>query len=169
MQRPRKLQNFEIAVVGLGNLLLGDEGFGVHFIRYLKTFHSLPPSVELIDGGCLGLRILDLFREKEALIVIDILLAKSPPGTIKTLSWEEIKNLGTAKLASGHQVGIKEALALAELIGIKPKYFKAFGVVPAHLGVGTELSPALKERLPVLAEMVLAEIKNLAGEADTRR
>ncbi|HHI97110.1 MAG TPA: hydrogenase maturation protease, partial [Thermodesulfatator atlanticus] len=91
MQRPRKLQNFEIAVVGLGNLLLGDEGFGVHFIRYLKTFHSLPPSVELIDGGCLGLRILDLFREKKALIVVDFLLAKSPPGTIKTLSWEEIK------------------------------------------------------------------------------
>ncbi len=169
MQKPKKLQNFEIAVVGLGNLLLGDEGFGVHFVRYLKTYYSFPPLVELIDGGCLGLRILDLFREKEALILIDIFLAKSPPGTIKTLSWEDIKKLGTAKLASGHQVGIKEALSLAELTGLKPKYFKAFGIVPAQLGVGTELSPVLRERLPVLAEMVLAEIKNLGGRAEMRR
>ena len=151
----------KIGVVGLGNILLGDEGFGVHFIRYLEE-KSLPPGVELIDGGCLGLRLLDLLREKEGLFLVDVFLDEAAsPGTIRAFSWEELKALPQNTLASAHQVGVKEALCLAEIQGLKPRYFKAYGVVPERLELGTDLSPTLSAKLSVLATLILKDLENL--------
>ncbi len=150
----------KIGVVGLGNILLGDEGFGVHFIRYLEE-KPLPSGVELIDGGCLGLRLLDLLREKEGLFLVDVFLAEAPPGTIRAFSWEELKALPQRTLASAHQFGVKEALCLAEIEGLRPRYFRVYGVVPERLGLGTELSPTLSAKLPVLASLLLKDLEKL--------
>ncbi len=156
-----KTETLRVAVVGLGNLLLGDEGFGIHLIRYLETNFPPLPGVEIIDGGCLGLKLLDLMREKEALLLVDVYLSEEPPGTVRIFSWEELKKLPTKNLASAHQWGIKEALSLAELEGLKPYFFKVYGVVPERLGLGTELSPTLAQKIPIVAKQILKELKEL--------
>jgi len=147
----------KVTVVGLGNILLGDEGFGVHFVRHLaKT--SFPFEIELIDGGCTGINLLHFFREREAVFLVDVFLADDPPGTIKLFSWEEIEALPSNVLVSGHQYGVKEALALARLMDLKPRRFKTLAVVPASLKPGLYLSPPLKKALRRAEKILLEEL-----------
>ncbi|NPA48724.1 MAG: hydrogenase maturation protease [Thermodesulfobacteria bacterium] len=157
-----------IGIVGLGNLLLGDEGFGVHLIRSLERQFVFPPQVELIDGGCLGLKLLDLLREKEGLLLIDVFLADAPPGTWRTFSWEELKDFGPAQFASAHQTGVREALFLAELEGLKPKFFRAYGIVPERLAPGTELSPVLASQMGPLIASLVEDLTSLRFEIRRR-
>ncbi|OAG26906.1 HyaD/HybD family hydrogenase maturation endopeptidase [Thermodesulfatator autotrophicus] len=145
-------------VIGLGNILFKDEGFGVHLLRYLEKNFSFPENVSLIDGGCAGLSLINLMREKDTVFIIDVYLSDSPPGTLKVFSWEEIENLGGQHFASVHQFGVKDALGLARLHHIKPKIFRAYAVVPENMELGTELSPTLKKVLPSVAEKIISDL-----------
>jgi len=152
---------FSVAIIGLGNLLLGDEGFGVHLIRHLEKSYRFPHGVELVDGGCLGLGLLDHLREKEALILVDVFLSEAPPGTLQIFTWEDLKAFSPAALASAHQIGIKEALYLAELEGLTPSFFKVFALVPERLETGTSLSPSLSKELDRVSSLIVEEVQRL--------
>ncbi len=150
-----------LALVGLGNILLGDEGFGVHFIRHLKQEFCFPEGVDLIDGGCAGLGLLNLIRDYKTVILFDVLLKKAPPGTIYVLEMDALENLPSSSLASAHQIGVKDALALARFSSVGPEKLWAYAVVPKDLSPGVGLSAELREAFFPLQKRLFTDLKTL--------
>ncbi|WP_022854123.1 hydrogenase maturation protease [Thermodesulfatator atlanticus] len=149
------------AIIGLGNILFKDEGFGVHLVRYLMNHYRFPVNCQVIDGGCAGLSLLDLMRGNDLVFIIDVYLSQEdPPGSYKIFSWNDIENLKGNNFASVHQFGVKDALGVARLQGIVPEVFKTYAVVPENMDLGLELSPTLAKVLPLLAEKVVSDLTN---------
>lgn len=142
------------AIVGMGNLLLQDEGIGIHLIQALKEASlSQAGELELIDGGT-ALPPLPIGLDK--LIIVDAAQGGGEPGTIYRLRPEDIGDGGVA-IFSSHQLGLREELRLMELEDAKPREVVIFGVEPKTIDWGLELSPELRERLPQLVRLVLQE------------
>ena len=144
-----------VVVIGVGNLLLKDEGIGIHVIRSLQEM-DLPPDVKLVDGGT-SPDLIAYTRAGDKMIIIDSARTGGKPGTIYKFKPEDLA--GTkGNLASAHEMGVVENLNLMELTGNKPKETVIIGIEPAVIDWGTELSAKLKERLPDLIKVVLKEI-----------
>ncbi|WP_457567218.1 HyaD/HybD family hydrogenase maturation endopeptidase [Desulfurobacterium sp.] len=154
----------KIGIMGVGNILLGDEGFGVHFIEYFKNRYDVPENVELIDGGTAGIFLSPLIDYIKKLIIIDVVAVDAEPGSIFTYDKEDffIDNL-PLKL-SPHQIGLQEVLLLNDLKGSCPEYVKLIGIVPASLDPDTRLSPVLEERLKDVEKLVVEELRSLGVE-----
>ncbi|WP_456434206.1 HyaD/HybD family hydrogenase maturation endopeptidase [Thermosulfuriphilus sp.] len=157
----KRSKEIKLALVGLGNLLLKDEGFGVHFVRHLERRYHFPRGVQLIDGGCAGFSLLNLIRGYEAVVIFDVLLDQAPPGTIKLLDEKALEALPPTSLASAHQVGIKDALALGRLSGLLPKHFWAYTVIPKEIAPGVGLSPEIEAAFVPLEKRLLELFKDL--------
>ena len=140
-----------ITVLGLGNVLLGDEGFGVHFVEWFKPRWRLPEGVSVLDGGVLGYRLLDTVTECEHLIAIDVLKVDDEPGSVYRFSLAELQ----ARLpdpTSAHEVEFPHVLVMAELMDAAPEAV-FLCVVPARLGETTSLHPALAARFELVEEL----------------
>jgi hydrogenase maturation protease len=148
----------KILIVGIGNLILRDEGIGVHAARELEE-QSLPPQVEVIEGGTALMELLPVIRDAERIIVIDALKGGEEPGTIYRLSPEDLM-IDAERPLSLHQVGLLEVLGMARQLGADPEVV-IIGVEPKEITWGTELTPVVVARLPQVIEAVLAELKTL--------
>jgi hydrogenase maturation protease len=148
-------------VLGLGNLLQKDEGFGVQVLNRLAE--TLPAGerdeFELVDGGVLGLNLLPLVDECSYLLVFDAIDAGKLPGTVIEMSGAEIPLYANIKL-SEHQIGFQEVLGLAMLRGTFPEHLILIGVQPEELSTGMDLSPAVQA---VVDEVVQRGIVILRG------
>lgn len=147
-------------VLGLGNILNRDEGFGVHAVKMLqKEIDSLNPEkksntcheLELLDGGVLGLNLLMLVEEASHLLILDAINAKSDPGTIIEMQRDEIQMYSGVKL-SDHQVTFQEVLGLARFRNKLPEHLHLIGTQPATIEIGTELSPTILKVMPEIME-----------------
>jgi hydrogenase maturation protease len=154
-----------ILVLGLGNILLKDEGIGVHVAQELQRM-ALPCNVEVIDGGTAGLDVLLLAQGVEKLVVIDALRAGKEAGTIykaqlKLEDYDELEQIfrGGNKI-SLHQAGLIDALAAVRRTGCAPKEIVIIGVEPQAVDVGLELSDKLKHKLAEIIDTVLKEIED---------
>jgi len=136
-----------ITVLGLGNLLQRDEGFGVHALQALQARLPQPDGVNFLDGGALGLSLLPLVEDSRCLLVLDAIDAGHPPGTLIELDGEHLPLYTTNKL-SEHQVGFQEVLALARFRGRLPERLHLIGAQPEDLSTGIGLSPALQVAVP---------------------
>jgi hydrogenase maturation protease len=146
-----------ILVLGVGNLLLRDEGLGIHVVRALAARGDLPPNVTLLDGGTLGPSLLDAILNCERLILIDVAHSGLPAGTLWRKTGEEILGVMRAK-QSAHEWSISEVLLQASLLGQLPRT-TALLVEPQDISTfDTELSPALAARLPAITAAVMNEI-----------
>jgi hydrogenase maturation protease len=146
-------------IFGAGNLLLTDEGFGVHFIQYLQQRYNFPVGVELYDGGTLGIMVSHMLEDADHVYLVDVIDAKGEPGEIYRYEKEDFM-LGTLPVKmSPHQIGIQEVLALSELRDRCPEKISLFGVIPQSYDAGVELSALLAEKLPGLAELVVGELR----------
>ncbi len=146
-------------IVGAGNYLLSDEGFGVHFIRHLQEHYTFPEEVELCDAGTMGILISHELEQAERLYIVDTLIAPGEPGDCRRYEREDfLLNRIPVKL-SPHQAGIQEALLVSELRGCCPREISLLGIIPASLAPGIELSPGLQRRLPQLGEQLVAELR----------
>ncbi len=146
-----------ITVLGLGNLLQRDEGFGIHVLRALQTRLLRMDGVQCLDGGALGLSLLPLVEDSSCLLVLDAIDAGKPTGTLIELSGDQVPLSSTQKL-SEHQVGFQEVLALARFRGRLPERLHLIGAQPEDLSIGLELSPPLHAAIPRVvrrAEMVI--------------
>ncbi len=142
-------------VLGLGNLLLADEGFGIHAIQALgQRQPSFSPPVELVDGGVLGLDLLPLVEETGRLLVLDAMDAAQPPGTLFELDREAIPLFSGIKL-SQHQTSFQEVLGLAAVRGRLPGRLHVIAVQPLDLSLRSSLSPAVASVLPRALERVI--------------
>ncbi|MEI7816028.1 MAG: HyaD/HybD family hydrogenase maturation endopeptidase [Desulfuromonadales bacterium] len=151
-------------IFGAGNLLLTDEGFGVHFIQYMQKNYNFPDDVELYDGGTLGIMVCHMLEDADHVFLVDVIDTKGNPGEIFRYEKEDFM-LGKLPIKmSPHQIGIQEVLALSELRDRCPKKVSLFGVIPQSYEAGVELSPLLAEKLPVLAELVVWELRAVGHE-----
>jgi hydrogenase maturation protease len=148
----------KILIFGAGNLLFTDEGFGVHFIRYLQSHYSFPPEVELYDGGTLGIMVSHMLEQAEQVFLIDVIEAKGAPGTIFRYDKDDFMLNRIPVKMSPHQIGIQEVLTISELRGRCPDRITLYGVIPASYETSDRLSPALEEKIPQLADLLLSEL-----------
>ncbi|MBP7826001.1 MAG: HyaD/HybD family hydrogenase maturation endopeptidase [Verrucomicrobia bacterium] len=146
-------------ILGVGNELLSDEGFGVHFIRHLRAHYSFPDTIELLEAGTLGLMIAHKLEEAGRIYIVDALAAPGAPGECHRFTKEDfLLNRVPVKL-SPHQVGVQEMLLVSELRGRCPNEVHLVGVIPASLSPGTELSPVLQARVSELARQLVDELR----------
>lgn len=137
-----------VLVLGIGNLLWADEGFGVRCAERLAAEYELPETVRVLDGGTQGLYLLPHVQQAERLIVFDAIDYGLPPGTLRLVENDEVPRFMGAKKMSLHQTGFQEVIAAAELTGRCPREMLLVGVQPEELeDYGGSLRPAVKARL----------------------
>ncbi|MDR3584452.1 MAG: HyaD/HybD family hydrogenase maturation endopeptidase [Desulfosporosinus sp.] len=152
----------KIMVMGVGNILLSDEGLGVRFLDELaKT--PLPANVEILEGGTAGLELVHLVQEVDFLIIVDAVNAKAEPGALFRFHPHDIQVFPERYEVSFHQIGIIEVLTMAKLLGQAPQTL-IFGVQPKSLEWGLDISPEIQALFPRLAEFVLLEIDSIQHE-----
>ncbi len=120
----------ELCIVGLGNLILGDEGFGVHLIRYLRQNYIFE-NVDIIDGGTIGFRLIEYFMEYDKLLFVDAIKADDEPGTIYSFSLEELPPNITF-VSSIHEIGLGDVVQQIKFMGRNVKAY-AVGIVPLSI------------------------------------
>ncbi|WP_374277407.1 HyaD/HybD family hydrogenase maturation endopeptidase [Azonexus sp.] len=146
-----------IVILGIGNILLTDEGVGVRVVEALAARGGLPPGVELIDGGTCGMEMLEPLEDLDALIVVDCVRCGRPPATPVLLKGDDVPVFFRTKL-SPHQVSLSDVLASLEFTGRAPGKTVIVGMQPVSMGLGLDLSPEVAARLPELVDLTLAEI-----------
>ena len=145
-----------ILVLGIGNILLRDEGVGVRVIEQMQKMH-LPDDVELVDGGTAGADLLDVLAERQKVIVIDAVQADCEPGTVLRFTADELVQPDGVGM-SLHELGLGEALTMTRQLGCAPKDVVVFGIKPKDTGSGLELSEEVEASVPKVVELILAEI-----------
>jgi hydrogenase maturation protease len=150
----------DVLILGLGNLLLSDEGVGVHAVNALARRYRLPEGVEVLDGGTSGMDLLDTIAGRDHLIVCDAIRSDARPGSVERIDGDAIAAFFATRI-SPHQLGLSEVLANLELLGERPGRVTIIGAVPADLGLGTELSAAGREGMEKSIDCMLAELAGL--------
>ena len=149
----------ENTVLGIGNIILSDEGFGVRVVEYLKKNFTFPDNVNLIDGGTLGVELLHFIAGTRRLLIIDSINGGAAAGEIFHLRGDEIKNHFAQKI-SAHEVGIQDVLTMLELTDKKIPHVELIGAQPFSLEAGVELSEPMKKLVPVFAEKALEILRS---------
>ena len=151
-------QRIAARVLGIGNVLWADEGFGVRAVEALNAAFAFPDGVELQDGGTLGLALFDAVASARRVLVLDAVDFNLPPGTIKVLRDAEVPAWGAVKL-SPHQTGFNEVLALAAIKGCYPDAITVIGVQPVELSdFGGSLREPVRARLPEAVALAAREL-----------
>lgn len=142
-------------VVGIGNLLLKDEGVGIHLAQALEGIPS-PIEFEVIDGGT-SPDLLPLLEGVDKLVIVDAAKGSGEPGDIYRFTLDEI-NLEVKGITSVHQIGLLETLRVMKSLGTEPQKTVIIGVEPKEIDWGLELSPEVESKMPEIIATVLEEI-----------
>jgi len=148
----------EALVLGIGNVLWADEGFGVRAVEALHAAYAFSPEVVLQDGGTLGLNLYESVASARRVLVFDAIDFHLPPGTLKVLRDAEVPAWGRTKL-SPHQTGFNDVLALAQLNERAPESIVAIGVQPVELSdFGGSLTEPVRTRLGEAVALAAAQL-----------
>ena len=156
-----------VAVVGLGNLILSDEGVGVHVVRRLDEAYSFPDDVVLIDGGTSAIDLLDQLVEAEHIIFIDAAQTGGPPGSIVALQGARLPVWFRERM-SPHQIGLADLLATLSLMDHTPESVTLIGIEPQSMELGTELTPQIDAAADEALAKVLEQLAALGFRAVER-
>jgi hydrogenase maturation protease len=156
-----------VAVVGLGNLILSDEGVGVHVVRRLDEAYSFPDDVVLIDGGTSAIDLLDQLVEAEHIIFIDAAQTGGPPGSIVALQGARLPVWFRERM-SPHQIGLADLLATLSLMDHTPESVTLIGIEPQSMELGTELTPKIDAAADEALAKVLEQLAALGVRAVER-
>ena len=149
----------KVTLLGLGNLLLRDEGVGIHAIRALEARHLAPPGLEIVDGGTSGLDLLPYIEDRDRVLFVDAVNFRKEPGYIGVLENQEVPAMFSLK-DSLHHLGLMDVLAAAQLLDAAPREICLIGIQPHIIETGLELSDLLQEKLPLLLAGILAKLKD---------
>ncbi len=147
----------KIIILGIGNLLLGDEGVGIQLIRMLNNDDLNYANLEIIDGGICP-EIVSFVEDVYKLIIVDAIKGGEKPGTLYRLSIDDLIMDPSTRGLSLHEMGVLDSLKMMRLLGREPKNTIIIGIEPKNIGWGLELSPEVEGRLAELKRMVIAEI-----------
>lgn len=159
---PESLGPFQrppILVLGVGNILLQDEGLGVRAVEALaERRDELPEGVELFDGATAGADLIDVISDRRRVIVVDSVQADVAPGTVMRFTADDFarKSVTTMSL---HQVGIVDALTMTRHLGCAPAELIVIGVRPRTVAYGLDLTEEIRAVLPKVVELVFAEMR----------
>jgi hydrogenase maturation protease len=157
-------------VLGIGNLLWADEGFGVRCIEALHERYEFPDDVKLLDGGTQGLYLVHEVQAAERLLVFDAIDYGLTPGTLKVVRGDEVPRFTGAKKMSLHQTGFQDVLSAAELLGGTPSHLTLIGVQAAMLeDYGGSLTPEVKAVFEEALALGLAQLAAWGIEPRVRR
>lgn len=150
-------------ILGIGNILLGDEGFGVHFVRWFSRRHHLPDTVQVIDGGTRGFGLLATVCDCRRLIVIDVIKTDDRPGSVYRFTREEMAKRMPPP-TSAHEVEFPDVLSMAELLEQAPAVV-FLCIVPQRCGqMELEMTPLMHERFPDMERLLLRELAACAEQ-----
>ncbi|MDT8387440.1 MAG: HyaD/HybD family hydrogenase maturation endopeptidase [Thiogranum sp.] len=156
-----------VLVLGLGNILMMDEGVGVAVVENLHTRYRVPPEVELLDGGTSGMALLDDLRMRKALIVVDAIRTGQPPGTVVVLKDDAVPAFFRSRV-SPHQLALSDVLAVLILTGEAPANICVIGVEPLSLETHLGLSDLVEARVEELTMQVVATLDALGYAITTQ-
>jgi hydrogenase maturation protease len=146
-----------VLILGVGNLLLKDEGVGVHVAQRLMAM-DLPPDVEVLDGGTAGLDLLEAIEGRDKVVVVDTVKAGKEPGTILCFAAEDLEDTSERRL-SLHDMGLSDLMKIADILGVNKPQITIIGIQPKDMGTASlELSPEIEAQIPRVIDLVLKEI-----------
>ena len=164
-------KTIEVLVLGLGNVLLGDDGLGAAAVARVERSYRIPADVHLEDGGTQGMALLGMIAESRHVILVDAVRTDDPPGTFVRIDGDEVMDAVRDRL-SPHQVGVADLLDSARLIECYPASVTLLGLVPETIELSVERTGAVEAGLDTLVEAVVREVKSLGytmrreGEGD---
>ncbi|MCU7844277.1 MAG: HyaD/HybD family hydrogenase maturation endopeptidase [Candidatus Thiodiazotropha sp. (ex Monitilora ramsayi)] len=147
----------KILIIGMGNVLMQDEGVGVRAVEELVNRYRIPEGVEVIDGGTTGMELFEPMRSADTLIIADAVNTGAPYGTLVRIANEEIPAFFQTKL-SNHQLGVSDLLALLTLKGETPDQVTIIGMVPHSLENRLGLTPEAERGLEEMVDMLVEEL-----------
>jgi hydrogenase maturation protease len=145
-----------ILILGIGNILLRDEGIGIRVIEKMQEI-GLPEEIELLDGGTAGADLLDVLANREKIVVIDAIDADCEPGSVLRFGLDDLVQKSRPDV-SLHELGVSETIAMTKHLGCAPKDVVVFGIKPRIVSAGLELSNELEGDIDGVIQLVLAEI-----------
>lgn len=159
----------ETLVLGIGNILWADEGFGVRCVESLLAGHELPDGVRAMDGGTQGLYLLPYVQQARNLLVFDAIDYGLEPGTMRLIADAEVPRFMGAKKMSLHQTGFQDVIAAAEFTGQCPARMALIGVQPLQLeDYGGSLTPVVRARIPLAVRLAVRQLRRW-GHRPVRR
>ncbi len=150
-----------IAVVGLGNVLVGDDALGPTVVQTLAAAYELDEAVRVLDLGTPGFDLASHIAGTDALVVVDTVRGNGPAGELRLYRKPELLAAAVPQRVSGHDPGLRDTLLTLELHGAGPAEVLLIGVVPAVLETGIGLSPAVRAAVPAALAAVLEELARL--------
>lgn len=164
-QTPKK----DTVVIGLGNILLSDEGIGVHLVRRLSLLQCKFPLVEFIDAGSAGMNLLHLIANRKKAIIIDCAKMGDEPGTMRRFTPEKVQSVKRMSHYSLHETDILKVIELSKRLGECPDKIIFFGVEPASMEPGRDLSETLSAKIDSYTADIRKELAHLDSPSSSRR
>ena len=153
----------ELLILGLGNVLVGDDGLGAAAVAELERNYDIPPQVRVADGGTLGLALLGPFAESAHVILVDAVCVNAAAGSFVRIDGDHVAPAVRERL-SPHQVGVADLLDAARLIDSYPTSVTLLGLVPERMDLGVERSDPVEAGLGGLVEAIVREARGLGYE-----
>lgn len=157
----------DVTVLGIGNIVLLDEGFGVRAAEALDAAYEMPDNVQILDGGTLGMELMRFIPGTQKLLIIDSINGGAEPGTIFRFTDREVMEHFNDKL-SAHEVGIQDVLAFLKVTGHEIPQVVVIGAQPYNLGAGVDLSPEMQQLLPQVVKLAVKELQEWGIEPRKR-
>ena len=156
---------FNVLVLGLGNILLSDEGAGVKAVEELQRRYDCSDAVEIIDGGTMGLELLPYFEERSHILILDAVNTGQKPGTIVKI---EDPPAYFRNRTSPHQIGLADVMGVAAITDILPRDITLFGIEPKQISTGLDLSTEVAQNVSRLVDMVAAELEVIGAKVQSK-
>ncbi len=158
----------KIGIFGVGNLILRDEGFGVHTVQYLENNYIFPDNVEIHDIGTAGIYMAPFLEECDPVLIIDVVDIAGEPGSFHFYTLADVKAGNFQIRMSPHQLGLLEIIEICKLRDAAPTEVEFYTVIPKELSESIELTDVVAGRVVEVAEMILGRLAEL-GVKVTRK
>ena len=158
----------KIGIAGIGNLLLRDEGFGVHTVKYLTDNYIFPDNVDIQDIGTAGIFMAPFLEECDPVFVIDVVDIEGVPGSFHYFDLNDVKAGKFQTRMSPHQLGLLEILEVCKLRDAAPEHVEFYTVIPSELTESIELSDIVASRMVEIAEMIVTRLVEMDVDVQKR-
>ena len=148
----------KIRIIGVGNVLMSDDGFGPYVARVLDALYELPPHVQIVDGGTPGLDLAPHLVDSDAVIFVDTVTADGNAGDLHEFRLTDILQHPPLARLAPHDAGVREALLTVAAAGMGPRDVLLVGVVPEWIATGVNLSAAVRAAIPTVIDLITAEL-----------
>jgi len=157
-----------VAIIGIGNVLAGDDAVGPHVVRLVEARYALPADVQVIDAGTPGYDLTAFLVGLDAALLVDSVKDEGAPGEVRVYDKAELLSKRPILAVSPHEPGVREALLNADFIGVTPPVVRLVGVIPSRTETGIGLSAEVSAAIPAAVERVARELASLGIDARER-